>query len=562
MRNPEHGMPSLPAIVLAAVALAGAGPSAQAPARDTPAPTGTAAIRGRVIAAAGQRPLAKVEVHATAGAMRVNKAVLTDANGRYEVVDLPAGRYTVSTNKENYVRASFGERRPLGPGTPIDVAAGQVVTRIDFALQRTAAITGRVVDEFGDPAPNVMVMPMRYIYVNGERRLQPAGNSGGPTNDLGEYRVYGLIPGRYFVSATSRPMNVMDDAGDRAAYLPTLYPGTANPSEAQRLTVGAGQTIAGVNIPLLPMVGSRVSGVVLDINGKPLTMGSVNVTSRGLNFGNTAFASIRPDGTFTLNALPPGEYTLRASGPGMQEQYAVADVTVSGGDISDVQLVAVNLSSIRGRIVFDRLDQTQKVPQPSVLRVNVIHPQPSPAVLSAMPGGAIPKDDWTFELKTSAGRSILRAGLAAPGNWRLDRILTADGADITDAGFDLPVNGSVDDLVLVMTTRHNEITGTVFDDSGAPVRDCVVVLFARDPQRWSVGTRLLGVSRPDADNLFHLRVAAGDYFAVAFEQLEPSGPSFDDPDILQQLREHAVPFSIGATETKKLDLRLSAPPVY
>jgi Carboxypeptidase regulatory-like domain len=561
MRNREDGMPSLRAIVLAAVALAGVGPSAQTPARDTPAPTGTAVIRGRVIAAAGQRPLAKVEVRAAAGALRVNKVVLTDANGRYEIAELPAGRYIVTTNKQNYVRASYGERRPLGPGTPIDVAAGQIVTRIDFILQRTAAITGRVIDEFGDPAPNVMVRPMRYLYVNGERRLQQSG-PGASTNDLGEYRVYGLIPGRYFVTATPRPMNLMDDAGDRTAYLPTLYPGTGNPSEAQRFTVAAGQTISGVNIPLLPVVGSRVSGTVLDVNGKPLTMGSVNVTSRGANFGDAGVASIRPDGTFTLNALPPGEYTLRASSPGMTDEYAVADVAVSGGDLSDVQLVSARLSIIRGRIVFDRQNESQKLPSSSSLRVNVIHPSASPIFVNPMPGGAAPKDDWTFEVKTNAGRSILRAGLAAPGDWRLDRILTADGADITDTGFELPANGTVDGVVVVMTTRHNEITGTVLDDAGAPVRDCVVVLFAQDPQRWTVGTRLLGVSRPDAESVFHLRVPAGDYFAVAFEQLELAGPSFNDPDVLQQLREHAVPLSIGATETKKLDLRLSAPPVY
>jgi hypothetical protein len=532
---------------------------AQAPARDTPAPTGTAVIRGRVIAAAGQRPLARVEVRAAAGALHVSKVVLTDANGRYEIIDLPAGRYTVSTNKENYVRASYGERRPLGPGTPIDVASGQVVPRIDFVLQRTAAITGRVVDEFGDPAPNVMVMPMRYIYVNGERRMQQTGN-GASTNDLGEYRVYGLIPGRYFVTATLG-RGFADDGGDRTAYLPTLYPGTGNPSDAQRFTVGPGQTIAGVNIPLLPVVGARVSGVVLDVDGKPLAMGSVNAMSRGATFGNAGYAQIRPDGTFTLNAMPPGDYTLRATGSGMTDAYAIADVTVSGGDVSDVQLSAVQFSTIHGRIVFDA--PRQKPPPSSLLRVNVIHPSQSPLLVNPMPGGGTPKDDWTFELKTTAGRSIVRAGLAAPpGEWRLDRILTSDGGDITDAGLDLPVNGTVDGVVVVMTTRHNEITGTVFDDGGAPVRDCVVVLFAQDPQRWAVGTRLLGVARPDVDNVFHLRVAAGDYFAVAFEQLELAGPSFNDPDVLQQLREHAVPLSIGATETKKLDLRLSAPPVY
>jgi len=174
----------------------------------------------------------------------------------------------------------------------------------------------------------------------------------------------------------------------------------------------------------------------------------------------------------------------------------------------------------------------------------------------------VPNDDWTFELKTGGGRTLLRGGLAGPGDWRIDRVVTADGADITDTGFDLPNSGTVDGVVVVMTTRHNQITGTVVDESGAPVRDCVVVLFAQDPQRWTPGTRFLAVSRPDSDNVFHARVPAGDYLAAAFEQVETAGPAFTDPDILQQLRDHAVPFSIGPTETRTLDLHLGAPPVY
>ena len=543
------------AIIVAAV-LAQASAFAQAPTRDSPQPTGTAVIRGRVIAAAGQRPLARVEVRATAGALHVNKVALTDANGRYEIVQLPAGRYSVSTNKENYVRASYGERRPLGPGIPIEIGNGQVVPRIDFVLQRTAAIAGRIVDEFGDPAPSVMVMPMRYTYVNGERRMQPSGRSA-TTNDLGEYRVYGLIPGRYFVSATLRPINYSDDT-DRSVYLPTFYPGTGNPLQAERVTAIPGQTISGVNIALLPVSGSRVSGVVLDVNGKPARVGSVNAISRGMAFNSAGFAPVRPDGTFSLNALPPGEYTLRTNAFNGQDEYAAADVSVSGGDVTDVQLVTVRPSTIHGRVVFDGKDQ--KPPQPSIVRINAMHP--SPAAVTLMPGGAVVKDDWTFDLKTSSGPTVVRAGLDGPGEWRVDRILAADGADITDRGIDLPVSGTADGIVVVMTTRHNEITGTVTDENGTPVRDCVVVLFAQDPQRWTPGTRFLGISRPDADNLFHLRVPAGDYFAAAFEQSEPMGPSFYDPDILQQLRDRAVTLSIAATEKKSLDLRLSAPPVY
>jgi hypothetical protein len=127
--------------MLAGLLIAGLCPAAlltQAPARDTAAPpTGTALIRGRVIVAGADRPLSRVEVRATCPPLKVTKAVLTGADGRYEITDLPAGRYTVGFSRTNYVRASFGQRRPQGQGAPIDVANGQAVTRIDAATSIT-----------------------------------------------------------------------------------------------------------------------------------------------------------------------------------------------------------------------------------------------------------------------------------------------------------------------------------------------------------------------------------------------------------------------------------------
>ena len=141
-----------------------------------------------------------MEVRAVSGPLKVNKAVLTDANGRYTITELPAGKISVASNKVNYVRANYGQTRVLGPGTPVDLANGQVLDGINFALQRTGVIAGRILDEVGDPVADVQVMPGRYVYFNGERRLQNAGASAS-TDDLGEYRVFGIPPGTYVVSA-------------------------------------------------------------------------------------------------------------------------------------------------------------------------------------------------------------------------------------------------------------------------------------------------------------------------------------------------------------------------
>jgi hypothetical protein len=113
-----------------------------------------------------------VEVRAACAPLKVNKAALTDGNGRYEIADLPAGRYTVSFSRANYVRASYGQRRLLGPGAPIEVADGQVVTRVDAALQPHRRDRRPDPDDFGDPMTGAFVCRCGYMFVNGERRMQ------------------------------------------------------------------------------------------------------------------------------------------------------------------------------------------------------------------------------------------------------------------------------------------------------------------------------------------------------------------------------------------------------
>jgi hypothetical protein len=392
-------------------------------------------------------------------------------------------------------------------------------------------------------------MPMRWAFVNGERRLQPSGMSA-MTNDIGEYRLFGIVPGQYFISATLQNA-VSGDTTDRASYAPTYYPGTGNAAEAQRLTVLPGQTLTGINLTLLPVLASRISGVALTGQGRP--MANVFLTHRaGMWFAGNA--PVRPDGTFTLAGVPPGDYRLRASASvfGVSEETATADVTVSGGDVTGVQLVGVKASTLRGRVVFEPGD----VKPPALSAVRIL-------VTSSRMGGsdASPKDDATFELKAAAGRPQIRATVFGTGDWSLKRVLTADGIDVIDTGLDIPANGTVEGLVVEMTSRRNELSGTVVDAAGARVRDCVVVVFAQDAQRWATQTRYFGVSRPDQDGLFKMRVPAGDYYAAAFEQPDTS-VSLNDPEILQQLRDRAITFSIGDGEKQKVEVPLGQPPVY
>jgi Carboxypeptidase regulatory-like domain len=541
------------------------------PARDGAATpqSGTSAIRGRILDAATGRPLSRAEVRVLPNPTQIESRIaLTGADGRYAIGGLPAGTYTVSATKPNFVRTSWGEPRPEGPGKRIPVGDGETIPNIDLRLKRTGVVMGKVVDEFGDPVTDVFVTPMRYQFVQGSRRLVQSGR-GSQTNDIGEFRVYGLTPGQYYISATLRNFNPVtvsaSDAPDRSAYAPTFYPGTGNLADAQRLAIEPGQSIAGITLMLLPIQAARVSGSAIDGEGKPMG-GMINVVQRvgAAMIGNMA-VPIRPDGKFTV-ALTPGDYTLRAFGQFGGNTTASIDLTVNGSDIDDVRIVSTNPATIRGRMAFTESATGAPPPKMSAIDLGAVREW---AIGSPFRSQAKVKDDGTFEISLPAGHVLLR-GLVngqtpppSPGapaqNWRLSRVLQ-NGVDVADTGIDVASDTTIDNVIVEWTNQTFEASGKVTDADGNAVRDCYVIVFAQDPAHWTVQTRHLSVSRPALDDRFHVRLLPGDYYAVAMNDVETN--AWTDPEFLAHARDRATRFSIAPGESKTIDLPLTPAPVF
>src|SRR5882672_9913835 len=134
------------------------GPRPQQPARDTPAqpaaaPAPTGKISGRVVTADTGRPVKRARVSLNAAELSGGRGMLTDDSGAYEITDLPAGRYTLNVSKSGFVSLSYGQRRPLQAGTPLQLLDGQQLKSVDFRLPRGGAIAGRILDEDGEPMP-------------------------------------------------------------------------------------------------------------------------------------------------------------------------------------------------------------------------------------------------------------------------------------------------------------------------------------------------------------------------------------------------------------------------
>jgi hypothetical protein len=169
----------------------------------------------------------------------------TDDQGKFQFKDVDEGAYRIVAARNGFTRQEYGQRSSNRPGTVMTIRAGQQVTDISFRLTPASTITGRVIDSTGEPLPGITVQALRSTYdATGKRTLQPAGSA--RTNDLGEYRMYWINPGRYFVSAnparsaleliTASAMQATSQAQNQqeaqaASQAASMFGGGANPNE-------------------------------------------------------------------------------------------------------------------------------------------------------------------------------------------------------------------------------------------------------------------------------------------------------------------------------------------
>ncbi len=459
------------------------------------------------------------------------------------------------------MQLAYGQVRPFEPGKPIELADGQRLEKVDFSLPRGGIITGRIVDEFGEPVADAQVAPMRYVNQGGRRRMQPSGRMS-MTNDIGEYRIFGLPPGQYYISATMRGggMMMMAQSDDRSGYAPTYYPGTANTAEAQKITLGLAQVLNDINVTLIPTRVASVTGTVVDALGRPLAGGMVMVVQRqgSGGFSMNPGGMIRPDGSFTVSGLAPGDYTLQANGmagPGGFDnaEYATADISVAGDDITGVRLAALKPSAVTGRLVFAD-QQAASTLRPGMFRVAAMGYNPEDFSPFAGGQGRI-NDDFTFEMKARPARVLIRVN-AQTGGWTM-KAVRLNGVDVTDTGIDVKANEDLAGLEVEMTNRPTEISGVVTNARSEAVKEYSLVVFAQDRDLWRPGSRFIRTGRPDQDGRFKVSgLPVGSYYAIAIDYIDPADDA-SDPEFLERVRGRAVTFSVSEGETKTQDLKLT-----
>jgi protocatechuate 3,4-dioxygenase beta subunit len=537
--------------------------------RDNQAPqVGTGRLRGRVVGGDTGMPLRRAIVRLSGQDFREGRVASTDEEGRWELKDLPAGRYTLSASKGGYVQLQFGQRRPFEQGRPIELGDGQTLENVNFNLPRGSVIAGRIVDEFGEPVAEAMVVAMRYRYINGRRRLVPAGRFA-QTDDGGHFRIYGLPPGDYYLSATLRegPMLGFEVGDGITSYAPTYYPGTGSAQQAERISVGLGAEMSGVTFSLLPVKTVKVSGTAIDSTGRPMA-GAFVMLREDVRMGEGGMMMmmgggnrVKDDGTFLLTNIAPGDYVVEVRqmmmGPGRRggDEPEVAFTTLSVGseDVTGVSLIGTRGTSIRGRVTLQPAAAASGV-KPSEISVSAMaQDADAPMMFLGRESRDGVNDDWSFEVRAVQSPVLLRT-FRLPAGYTLKAVLVG-GQDVTDRGIAFKTGEPVTGVEIVVSASGSSLSGGVTDDAGQPVPDYAVVVYAEDREHWGFMSRHIKLARPDQQGAYQVKdLPAGRYLAVAVEAMETGEES--DPAMLERLRPLATAFSLGEGEQRALNLKL------
>ena len=217
-------------------------------------------VEGRVLNSVTGEPVARAALRLRRGTSTF--VTETDTKGQYAFAGIEPGAYTLSASRLGFLDANYGARKALGPGLPFALEAGKTLAGVDLKLTPAGAVSGAVRKADGDPLVNGTVVASRQGYVNGRKGLISVGNTN--TDDLGAYRIYGLPPGKYVLSAELRGLSSGPESLDPAptSLLKTYYPSTPDAQRADPLDVQPGKAATGIDLTMASAPIGRTRGKI------------------------------------------------------------------------------------------------------------------------------------------------------------------------------------------------------------------------------------------------------------------------------------------------------------
>jgi protocatechuate 3,4-dioxygenase beta subunit len=483
------------------------------------------AVQGRVLLDPQQLPVKKASIQLFGQrGQEAPYSTITDAAGHFVIDSVKPGRYLIKVEHPGLVAT--------GPRLSLNIIS-EDTSEVLLHMQPAAVITGKITDADGDPVRDANVMATR---VGSSHRWRGHDSGNGNTNDLGEFRIPDLHPGRYTVVATpGRDLPVLDarspEGQGQLVYVATYYPGTLDQNQAVSVDAEAGQETP-VTFGILTSRAFRVTGNVLGLPASGIGQIMLNSEHKF-----DAEQQLQPGGKFEFSNLLPGSYHVRiivvSLGNGKPASMRVLGVNrnieVINDDIRDINLQVDQGAPVRGRFRMEtgeQFDWTQ-------LTVMLTSNDENAGLLLPSNGSEPPTfstvaKDGSFEMKTvPSDRYHLVVGARGSSDKLRDyftKSVMLNGQDLGDSGFDV---NSATDLEVVISARGATIEGTVVDDKGKPVSSATVVDVPDSDHR--LRSDLYQQDTSDERGHFSLRgLNPGSYTVLAFEDLEesPQDPEF------------------------------------
>jgi hypothetical protein len=333
-------------------------------------------------------------------------------------------------------------------------------------------------------------------------------------------------------------------------------PGTASIEAAQNAQVELGAAVTGVDLTFAVSSTARVTGKVLNAAGEPLR-GRVALAVSALSGSVAAeprFASIEPDGSFTLVNIPPGDYVVQAlgePGPGVPREFGAEYITVDEHDPPPLTVKAAVGATLDGRFVAEGRSTLP-------MRAQVIHASPLDTDRSPSggrgPEGLAVHEDGRFYLTGLYGP--MRMTYPAPAGWYLKSV-TIGGVDVTDRPFDFGFGDEIfPDAEIVLSNAGARVSGSVLDAADKRAPEFVVVAFSAYRANWFPGSRHIKRASTGPNGTFDVdSLVPGEYYVAAIDALPPG--EWQSPDALGVLVQRAERVTVAEGQTRTLRLRLN-----
>jgi hypothetical protein len=537
-------------------------------------------VQGTVVQLGTSQPVARATVELKGESERNSYTLLTGTDGKFEFRNLAAGQYQLKVFRVSYIDS---RQRSLS------ITAGQSVKDMRIGIVQLGAISGRVYDSNGDPLTNVAVRALKYSYLYARKTLTPAAAV--QTDDRGEYRLFWLTPGQYYVGAV--PEGSLHDDGHQMSffvggqfiridtmgiphtdrppgkktdevYAPVFYPGTSDAQGAAAIDVHPGTDFGGVDFSLKRVPLRTVRGIVVDgTTGQAATRASrgttpqVMLVPRGPSINGTIPSATTSDGTFEIKAVLPGSYFLIAT---YRNNTGQGSTTVMSGRVpvevgnSDVGGVSVTLSpatELSGQVIVDGVRDDPDVRHPVVSLQNDLT---GTATGNLSQFFADFSDNRAFVIHSLIDGEYRVSLTDLPAGAYLKSIRFG-GGDAVSEGFHVDA-GSNERLEIVLGVNPGTVDGVVVSKSGDVVGNAAVTLVPDAAHRQR--TDLYRNAVTDEFGRFHLQnVAPGSYLAFAWEDIAED--FWRDPEFIRRNENSGKPVKVGERSRESVEVTASPP---